>query len=75
MKTKSLAQYRNELKKFTERENYLVNHIADMHAGKIEGNPKTIEKHIKDETAELYRVRAKIKSIKKDMNSGELIGC
>ena len=75
MKKKSLAQYKNELKNYTEREGYLVKHIEDMKTGKVEGNPKTLSKNIKEETAELYRVRSKLKSIKEDMERDELVGC
>ena len=74
MKRKSLAQYKNELRKLTEREDYLVNHIEDMKAGKVEGNPKTISKNIKEETAELFRVRSKLKVVKKEIEINELEG-
>lgn len=74
MKKKSLAQYRNELTKFTEREAYLTQHIEDLKAGRIEGNPKTISKNIKEETAELYRVKNKLKVIKEEIKNSELEG-
>lgn len=57
MKRKSVAQMRNEIAEATTRLQAIEDELKALTSGEVSGNPKTIEKKIKDLKSERIRLQ------------------